>query len=84
MIDFIGMGLLDLVRGAQTKNYKMKYSCPQWDSTPGPSAYDAKPLNVALLDEISIEHLNINRILPESSIIIYLYSVPRVRCSKMF
>ena len=29
--DFICIGLLDLC-GARIKNYKMKSSCPQWDS----------------------------------------------------
>ena len=38
------------VRSAN-ENYKMKKTCPQWDSNPGPSAYmyEAKPLGVALL-----------------------------------
>ena len=51
MVDFVFMGLLDLWE-AQTKNDKMKNSCPQWDSSPGPSAYEAKSLSVALLDQI--------------------------------
>ena len=36
MVDFICMGFLDLW-GVRTKNYKMKNSCPQWDSNPGSS-----------------------------------------------
>ena len=66
------MGLLDLW-GAETKNYKMKYSCQQWDSITGPSAYKAKSLSVVLLDEISIGHLNVDRVLPECAIKTYLY-----------
>ena len=58
----------------------MKNSCPQWDSNPGPSTYEANSLGVALLIEISIEHLNVDRV--------YLslqskLSVPRGRCSIM-
>ena len=37
IVDFICMGLLD-PWGAWTENNKMKNSCPQWDSNPGPSA----------------------------------------------
>ena len=48
----------------ETENNKMKYSCPQWDSNPGPSAYEY-PLSVALLVEISIVRLNTDRVLPE-------------------
>ena len=62
----------------------MKNSCPQWDSNPGPSAHEAKLLSIALLVEISIEHLNVDSFLPESAIKIYLYCVPCVRYSKMF
>ena len=51
MVDFICMGILYL-RGARTENYKMKNSCPQWDSNPGPSAYEANALKVELLEMI--------------------------------
>ena len=47
MVDFICMGLLDLW-GAQTDNFKMKKSCTKWDSKPGPFAYEAKSLSVAI------------------------------------
>ena len=50
MDDFICMGLLDLW-WAQTENYNMKNSCPQWDSNPGPSAYEANALSVGLLEK---------------------------------
>ena len=53
MVDFIYMVLLDLLR-VQTDNYKIKNSCPQWDTYPGPSAYEAKSLSVALLDQIHV------------------------------
>ena len=56
MVDFIYMGLLDL-GGARTENYKMKISCPQWNSNPGPSAYEANALSVVLLELITIDHL---------------------------
>ena len=83
MVNFICIGLLDLW-GARTENYKIKNSWRQWDSNPGPSAYEAKSLSVAVLDQIYVEHLNIDRVLPECAIKIYLYCVPRGRCSKMF
>ena len=51
---------------------------------PVPSAYKANSLSVALLEQISIEHLNVDRVLPECAIKIYMYRVPRGRCSKMF
>ena len=56
MVDFICMGLLDL-RGARTENYEMKNSCQQWDSNPGPSAYEADEPSVELLELINIDHL---------------------------
>ena len=34
----------------------MKNSCPQWDSNPGPSAYEANALSVELLELINIDH----------------------------
>ena len=63
----------------------MKNSYPQWDLNPGPFASEANSLSVALLVEISIEHFkNVDRVLPECAFEIYLYRVPRGRCSKMF
>ena len=53
----------------------MKNSCPQWDSNPVPSAYEANSLSIALLDLISIEHLKVERVLLECAIKIYLYHV---------
>ena len=53
---------------AHTENYKMRNYCPQLDSNPGPSAYEAKSLSIALLDQIFIELLNVDRILPECDI----------------
>ena len=58
MGDFICMGLLDLW-GAQTENYKMKNSCPQWDSNRGPSAYKANTLCVELFIRADIDHLKV-------------------------
>ena len=60
----------------------MKNSCPQWDSNTGPSTHETKSQSVALLDQISIEHLNGDHV--EFAIKIYLYHVPCGRCSKMF
>ena len=80
MADFICMGLFDPWE-AQTENFKMKNSCPQLDSNPGPSAYEAKSQSVALLDEISIEHLKVDCVLPECAFKIYPHRVPRGRCS---
>ena len=39
MVDFSCFGILDLF-GTRTEHYKMKNSCPQWESNPGPSAYE--------------------------------------------
>ena len=83
MVDFICMGLLDLL-GARTEIYKMKWYYPQWDLNPGYFTSEATSLSVALLVEISTENLNVDRVLPECDIKLYLYRVPRVRCSKMF
>ena len=58
MVDFICIGLLDLW-GARTENYKMKNASPQWDSNPGPSAYEANALSVELLELINIDHLKV-------------------------
>ena len=60
----------------------MKKSCPQGDSDSGPSAYEANSKNDVPLDQISIEHLKDDRVLPECAIKIYLYRVPRGRCRK--
>ena len=46
----------------------MKNSCPQWDSNLVPSVYEANLLSIGLLDLISVEHLIVDRILPESAI----------------
>ena len=58
MVDFIYMDLLDLW-WVQTENYKMKNSCPQWDSNLGPSAYEANTLSVELLELMNIDHLKV-------------------------
>ena len=58
MVDFICIGLLDLW-WARTESYKMKHSCPQWDSNPGPSAYEANAQSVQLLELINIVQLKV-------------------------
>ena len=58
MVDFICMGVLDLLR-TRTENYKMKSSCPQWNSNPGTSAYETNALIVELLELININHLKV-------------------------
>ena len=55
------MGFFEL-RRALTENYQLKIACQQCDSNPGPSAYDAKSQSVALLDQIYIGHLNVDRV----------------------
>ena len=59
----------------------------------GPFAYEAKSLIVALLDQISIEHLTVFYLsvllkltcsLPGRAFKINLYCVPSGRCCKMF
>ena len=42
-------------------------SCPQWDLN-HLTFHKAKSLSVVLLDDIFIEHLNVDRVLPECSI----------------
>ena len=74
MVDFICMGLLDLW-GAQTENYKMKNSCPKWDSNSGPSTYEANMQSVELLELIYIAHLKVTAFLSECAIKSYLYHV---------
>ena len=58
LVDYICMGILDQW-GARTENYRIKSSCQQWDSNPGPSAYEANALSVELLELIYIEHLKV-------------------------
>ena len=70
MVDFICEVLLEL-RGTLIENYKIKNSCPQRDSNPVPFACESNALTIALLDLISIEHLNVYRVLPECAIKIY-------------
>ena len=41
------------------RDYKMKNSCPKWDSNPGASAYEANALSVELLELINIDHLKV-------------------------
>ena len=67
-LNFIGMGFEDR---ESSVNYKMKNSCPQWDSNMFPSAYEATALTIALRDLISIEHLKVYRISPECAIKTY-------------
>ena len=59
----ICIGKLDL-RGARTDNNKMKNSCPLLDSNPVPFAYEATSLSLALLERLSIEISNVDRVLP--------------------
>ena len=73
MVDFICMGLLDLF-GTQTENFKMKNSCQQRDSNPGPSAYKANALSVELLELINTDHLKVSAF-NLASHITYLYHV---------
>ena len=77
IVDFIRMGLLDLW-GAPTENYKMKNSCPQWDSNQGPSAYEANALSVELLQPISIDHLKVTAFYMS---FLCKLPVPRGRCN---
>ena len=54
--DMVAFGLLDLW---WIEKHKMKNSCPQWDSNPGPSAYEANALSVELLELINSDHLKV-------------------------
>ena len=51
-VDIICMGLLKL-QGTQSKNFKVKTSCPQWDLKPVPCAYEADTLSIVRWDLIS-------------------------------
>ena len=57
MKSYITLETAAISKTAQTENYKMKNSCPQWDLNPGYSAYEANALSVELLELISIDHL---------------------------
>ena len=65
MVDFICMGLLEL-QGMRRKNYKLKNSCAQWDSSSAPSAYEADALPIAPQNIFFFIHnrLKFNRALP--------------------
>ena len=52
----------------------MKNSCPQRDSNPGPSAYEASALSVELLELINTDHLKVTAF-DLTSYITYLYHV---------
>ena len=82
MVDFICMGLFDLW-GTRTGNSKWKILAQSGIQNSGPSDYEYS-LSVALLVELSIDHLNIDRVLPEFAIKLYLCRVQRSRCSKMY
>ena len=58
MVDLNCMGLLDLF-GTRTENYKIKSTCPQWDSNPGTSAYEVNTLSDKLLELINIDHIKL-------------------------
>ena len=73
IVDFFCMCLLNLW-GARTENYKMKNSCSQWDLNPGSFACDATSQSVAQSVQISIEHLNVDRVLPEC-VFLYCFAV---------
>ena len=64
VVDIICMGLL---WGAWAENFKMKNSCPQWDSNLIPSVDEANLLSIGLLDLMSVKHLIVDRILSESA-----------------
>ena len=64
----------------------MKNSCPQWDSKPVPTVYEANLLSIALLDLISIDHLKVDHVFPECAIKIYLDNMVDVdlKCLVMY
>ena len=74
--------LLDMW-AAQTDNYIMKNSCTHWNSNTRPSAYEYS-FSVVLIVKISIEYLNIDNILHECVIKLFLCRVARGRCRKYF
>ena len=58
-----------LTRPVNSENREVqneKNSCIQWDSNRGPLASESNSLCVVLLVEISIKHINVDRVLPES------------------
>ena len=64
MVDFIRMGLIEVWGCESIVNYKMKKSCPQSDSNPVSSAYEANALHAL----ISIDNLKVDSIIPECAI----------------
>ena len=57
-------GLTRHVRNANRDSQNDKY-LPTMGFEPGPSAKEATSLSVALLDDTSIKHLKLDRVLPE-------------------
>ena len=55
-----------------SEHYKMKKNLTTMGFESVPSAYEANALTIELRDMISIEHLKIDRVLPECAIQIYL------------
>ena len=45
--------------------YEMNKSCPQQNSDTVPSVYEANALTIALLELMYVEHLKLDRVLPE-------------------
>ena len=70
MVVLIYDGLTWAVRNA-CRELQNEKSCPQCDSNPVPSPYEANTF--ALLDAISIELLKVDLVLPDCAIKIYLY-----------
>ena len=62
-----------------SENYKMKNSCPQWDSNPVPSAYEASALTIATRSDI---YLALKRLARLSAVCYFNLPVARGRCSK--
>ena len=48
----------------------MKNSCPQWDSSPGLSAYEANALSFKLLQVINIDDLKVTTFYPSVLLIV--------------
>ena len=76
---FICTGLLELWGARAEKNKIKKNTCPQWDSNPEPSAYEANTLWNALL------YLRIYRLLKSWKVLrqFAILLNPRGRCSKI-
>ena len=57
---FICVGIVELWSTRSKQNYKIKKSCPQWDSNPVPSAKGADALTIVLYIRLDGKYFKVN------------------------